>query len=85
MTAQAEIHAARSAAPLLRKRHVIPAKAGTYWAYPAKAQALLSPYPALLSLNRILRRDGRADECGGLENRSAGKTAPWVRIPLPPP
>ena len=25
-------HAARSAAPLLRKRRVIPAKAGTYWA-----------------------------------------------------
>ena len=34
LTASAGIQAARSAAPLLRKRLVIPAKAGTYWADP---------------------------------------------------
>ena len=30
------------------------------------------------------RRDGRADEGDGLENRWAGQPVPWVRIPLPP-
>jgi hypothetical protein len=30
-------------------------------------------------------RNGRAVECGGLENRCAVSTAPGVRIPLSPP
>jgi hypothetical protein len=31
-----------------------------------------------------LRRNGRAVECGGLENRCSVYTEPGVRIPLPP-
>jgi hypothetical protein len=30
------------------------------------------------------RRNGRAVECGGLENRCPGQPGPGVRIPLPP-
>jgi phage/plasmid-associated DNA primase len=32
-----------------------------------------------------MRRDGRAVECDGLENRYLAKTGSWVRIPLSPP
>ena len=35
--------------------------------------------------NDAARRDGRVDECGGLENRCPDSSGPWVRIPLPPP
>ena len=33
---------------------------------------------------RFLRRNGRAVECGGLENRCPPSGGPGVRIPFPP-
>jgi hypothetical protein len=40
--------------------------------------------PLKQSANRAWR-DGRAAECGGLENRYPERSGSWVRIPLSPP
>ena len=37
------------------------------------------------SFKILLWRDGRAAECGGLENRYSERSGSWVRIPLSPP
>ncbi len=57
------------------------------WLRPMTVTRISGPSCGLLGWRKPQKpswRDGRADECDGLENRCA-LWAPWVRIPLPPP